>query len=242
MSTRIIVASLFASTLFSPALQAEWEGGTGSSLPRENSSRYALHQHGGENGDSELLYTYSAKLYNERAPYDTQPGYFPVSTQTGYNGMSHEGQLISRRHLGNYRLDYVGGLGWDSWQRSINMNQTADYSVWFLRTAFSLEQPMQGAGFHGEGGLKLPFRTGQDAPLMSTGYSSNLQPSLENGVNLYAEVAYRSGKYWDIVGYYDSWHFKQADSVYTPAGSNIYSIVQPQSGMNTFGLKAMYSF
>lgn len=258
MSARIFAATFFATILLSSAVHAEWSGGAGiehytweESLqdtplaPKEIGSRYALHLKWVEDGDSDLLYSYSGKLYSGRVPYDTYeqpPSNVPVSTQTDYSGMTHEGQLISRRHLGNYRLDYVGGLGWDSWRRTINTNQIEDYSVWFLRTGVSLDQPMQGAGFHGGGGLKLPIRTSEDAHLDSLGYSSNPQLSPGKSVSLYAELAYRTGKYWDIVGYYDSWRFQQSDPVYTTNGATPYSIVQPQSSMNTLGLKALYSF
>lgn len=257
MSTRILAATFLASTLLPFAALADRESGSGleqyswqetlpnaALTPSEYGSRYALHLNWSEDADSGLLYAYRAKLYTGRVQYDTytQFGYLPVSSQSDYNGMTHEGQLISRRSMGNYRLDYVGGLGWDRWQRTTNLNQVEDYSIWFLRTGVSLDQPMQGKGFHGSGGLKLPFRTSEDAHPDSAGYGTN--PQLEPGksVSLYAELAYRPGKYWDIVGYYDSWRFKQSDDVTATSGSTLYGIAQPQSSMNTFGLKAMYAF
>jgi hypothetical protein len=257
MSTRILAATFLASALFSPLASADWASGAGVEhysweetlqspplSPKESGSRYALHLKWMENGDSGLLYAYSAKLYTGRVDYDTytQFSYAPVSTQTDYNGMTHEGQLIARHNLGDYQLDYVGGLGWDSWRRTINMNQIEDYSIWFLRTGVSLDQPRQGTGFHGSGGLKLPIRTSEDAHLDSAGYDSNPQLSPGKRFSLYAELAYRPGRSWDIVGYYDSWRFSQSDAVTATSGGSLYSIVQPQSSMNTFGLKAMYSF
>ncbi len=257
MSTRILAAILFAMALHSTTALAEWsssagvenyrweESLAGSSLtPKENGSRYALYLKWVEDGDSGLLYSYSGKLYNGRVPYDTytQLSHTPVSTQSDYSGITHEGQLISRHYLGNYRLDYVGGVGWDSWRRTINTNQIEDYSVWFLRTGISLDQPLQAAGFHGGGGLKLPFKTSEDAHLDSAGFNSNPQLAPGKSISLYAELAYRTGNYWDIVGYYDSWRFTQSEPVYATSGGSLYSIVQPQSSMNTFGLKALYSF
>lgn len=258
MRHRILVAPLALIVLFTaPVARAEWDGGVGiehytweealQSPPlttRENGSRYALHLQWQENGDSGLLYGYRGKLYNGRVDYDTytQIGYTPVSTYTDYSGMTHEGQLISRNYLGSYRLDYVGGLGWDSWRRAVSGNQIEDYSVWFVRTGINVDQPAQGAGFHGGGGLKLPLRTSEDAHLDSAGFSANPELSPGRSVSLYAELAYRTNSYWDIVGYYDSWRFKQSDPVYATQGSTLYSIVQPQSSMNAFGLKAMHSF
>ncbi len=262
MSARIFAATLFATALLSTEAHADWGIGTGieqysweetlqspALTLKESGSRYALYLKWMEDRDSGLLYAYNAKLYSGRVAYDTytQFSYTPVSTQTDYSGMMHEGQLIARNYLGNHRLDYVAGLGWDSWRRTINMNQFEDYSIWFLRTGVSLDRPMQGAGFHGGGGLKLPFRASEDAHLDSAGFSSNPQLSPGKSVSLYAELAYRTGNYWDIVGYYDSWRFTQSGPVYATAPGSaqcsiLCSIVQPQSSMNTFGLKAMYSF
>lgn len=257
MSTRILAAAFYASTLFSSAAMADWQGGGGvgnygweesiqspALTTRENGTRYALQLKWMEKTDNSLLYGYSAKLYTGRVQYDTytQTTYTPVSTQTDYNGITHEGLLISRRNMGNYQLDYVGALGWDSWRRTINTNQIEDYSIWFVRTGINLDQPMQKVGFHGGGGLKLPFRTSEDAHLDSAGFDSNPQLTPGKSVSLYAELAYRTGKDWDIVGYYDSWRFKESEPVSATSGGNIYSIVQPQSSMNTFGLRALYSF
>lgn len=263
MSTRILAATVLAAALSSTPAHAELDVGAGiehytweetlqdSSLrPKEDGFRYALHLKWTESGNSGLLYAYNAKVYSGRVAYDTYTlvGNTPVSVNTDYIGMTHEGQLIFRDRLDNYRLDYVGGLGWDSWRRNINRSQIEDYSVWFLRAGFTLDLPRQAAGFHGGGGLKVPIYTIEDAHLDSLGFSSNPQLSPGKGVSLYAELAYRASKYWDIVGYYDSWRFSQSDPVYvttrdtTLCGSTQCSIVQPQSGMNAFGLKAMLSF
>lgn len=257
MRTRILAAILVSAALLPTAAHAEWSSVAGiedhigkGSLPDSTlapegvASRYSLHLNWLEDGDSGLLYAYSGKLYSGRSPFDNhiQTGNSPASAQTDLSGITHEGQLISRRYLGNYRLDYVGGLGWDSWRRTINTHQIEDYSVWFLRTGISLDQPLQAAGFHGGGGLKLPFKTSEDIHLVSSAFNSNPQLVPGKSVNLYAELAYRTGSYWDIVGYFDSWRFTQAEPLNTSSGSNLYSIVQPQSSMNTFGLKALYSF
>jgi hypothetical protein len=256
MSARILAAIMVSAVLLSTAAHAEWSSVAGienhtdkaalpsSSLASEGAvSRYALHLKWTEDSDSGLLYAYSGKLYSGRSLDAHIPtGNSPATAQTDFSGITHEGQLISRRYLGNYRLDYVGGVGWDSWRRSINANQIEDYSVWFLRTGISLDQPLQAAGFHGGGGLKLPFKTSEDIHLVSSGFNSNPQLAPGKSVNLYAELAYRTGNYWDIVGYFDSWRFSQAEPLYTSSGSNLYSIVQPQSSVNTLGLKALYSF
>lgn len=254
MSTRILAATLFAAGLFSTAAVAEPDLENAavvlhysqeetpqysSLLPKDSGSRYALSLKWTESADSGLLYAYRAKLYSGRFENNFQANDVPSATATNYSGITHEGQLIARQSMGDYRLDYVGGLGWDSWQRSNNMNVADDYSTLFMRTGISLDQSTQASGFHGSGGLKLPLRASQD-PYLDSGASP--QQAFRKGVSLYAELAYRPGKYWDIVGYYDSSRFKQSESIGTPSGISIYSIAQPQTRINTLGLKAMYSF
>lgn len=257
MSTRILAAILFASALSSPVAMAGEDQRSGLSIipssqegtlqgstlaPKENSSRYALHLKWMDDSDSGLLYAYSAKLYSGRFENGFQPDDAAAASRTDYNGITHEGQLIARQNLGKYRLNYVGGVGWDNWRRTNNLSQPDDYSILFLRTGVSLDQPTQGKGFHGSGGLKLPIRATQDSQPGRTSIAANQPLTLGKGVSLYAELAYRPGKYWDIVGYYDSSRFKQSESIGITSGSTIYSITQPQSRINTFGLKAMYSF
>lgn len=246
---------------FSTGANAEWsiggglesyrwteETGAKSPLtPKETGLRLAANLKWTKEGDQGLLFGYRGKLYFGQVHYDTytQQTNTPVSTSTVYIGATQEGQLLYRTDAGNYKLDYVGGLGYDNWRRSIENNgfyQVEDFMILYLRGGINLDQPMHNTGFHGSGGLKYPFWTAENVHLKEQGYSSN--PIITPGKNFsfYADIGYRISERWDVIGYYDSWRFTQSNTVTASRGGVLYNIVQPKSSMDTFGLKAMYSF
>ena len=133
----------------------------------------------------------------------------------------------------------------DSWQRSIDNNghsQIEDFFIIYLRGGLNLERPAHVTGLHGGGGLKYPIYTWEDAHLDNQGYDSNPTLSPGKDISLYAELGYRISMRWDIVGYYDSWRFKQSNTVFASRGGMMYGIYQPKSSMDAYGLRVMYSF
>ena len=260
MFTRILSTIIIAFATFSGQAQAEWSFGggmenfrwqetiTGSALsPLESGLRYALNLKWVQSGDNGLLFSYRGKVYTGRVHYDTftQISNTPVSTTTQYSGATHEGQMFYRTDIGRFKLDYVGGAGLDSWRRSIDnngYNQIEDYSIMYLRGGVNIDQAQHAAGFHGGGGLKYPFWTAEDAHLTEQGYYSNPLITPGKAISLYAELGYRINQRWDVVGYYDSWRFKQSDSVITTDSKGAWKIWQPESHMDVWGLKAMVSF
>ena len=58
----------------------------------------------------------------------------------------------------------------------------------------------------------------------------------------YASLGYRINVHWSVVGYYDSYRFQQSASVTATANGNTFSIYQPKSSMDVFGLQVLYSF
>ena len=245
---------------FSTAAKAEWSVGGGLEnyrwaetiadaplTPKETGLRLAANLKWTQDGDRGLLFGYRGKLYFGRVHYDTytQQTYTPISTHTVYVGATHEGQLLYRTDAGNYKLDYVGGLGYDNWQRSIENNgfyQIESYSIFFLRGGINLDQLMHNPGFHGGGGLKYPFWTAENAHLNEQGYYSNPIITPGKDFSLYAELGYRISERWDVIGYYDSWRFKRSNTVSSDDSTGTWLIWQPKSSMDTFGLRAMYSF
>ena len=199
-----------------------------------------------QDGDYGWLFAYRGKLYFGQVQYDTytQQTYTPVSTTTHYSGKAHEAQIFHRTAAANYQLDYVGGLGMDTWKRDIGSTgyfQIEDFRIMYLRGGFNISQPGHGAGL--QVGLKYPIMTWEDAHLNSLGYSSN--PTLQPGkdISLYAQLGYRISARWDVVAYYDSWRFKQSPEVTaTDSQGASWRIWQPKSSMDAFGLRAMYSF
>ena len=215
--------------------------------PTETGLRHALNIQWSEDGSHGLLFGYRGKFYAGRVHYDTfiLQTNVPVSTTTKYSGAAQEMQLAYRTDAASYKLDYVGSVGLDSWQRSIDNNgysQIEDFLIIFLRGGINLGRPAGETGVHGGGGVKYPVFTWEDAHLKSQGYTSN--PILTPGkkLSLYAEFGYRINNRWDVVGYYDSWRFKRSNTVFSTRDGMLYGIYQPESSMDAYGLRAMFSF
>jgi hypothetical protein len=199
--------------------------------------------------DKGLLFAYRGKLYGGKVTYDgaTFAG-TPLVTDTKYTGMSHEGQAIFRYDYERGKLDYVIGLGWDSWRRAIrndalSLDQLEDYNIYYLRLGLNYDHPGK-PGMHGGAGIKHTLYTTEDAHLTDLGYSPN--PTINPGKSLsaYAELGYRlSNTKWDLVGYYDSYDFSASDPITTqrPPGTDV-QLYQPKSEMKLLGFKAMYRF
>ena len=257
MAKRILAAALIALSIVATSAEADWDTGLGleyyswkEDVPesghalKEGGPRYALYLDWMENSDKAFLFRYRGRLYFGQVNYDsyTQLTNTPVTTNTEYTGMAHEGQLFYRSDVGNYKLDYVGGLGWDYWRRAIGADLIEDYSILYLRGGPNLELSGRSPGFHGGGGLKYPLWTAEDSQLESQGYYSN--PIITPGKNIsrYAELGYRINDHFDVIGYYDSWRFKKSNIVTTTNAMGTWSIWQPQSSMDALGLKGIYSF
>ena len=258
MFNRILAAMLIAWSAFPAAANAGWSIGASledyrwqefivgrSETPLETGVRSTVNVEWAQDGGDGWLFAYHGKLYFGQVQYDTytQQTYTPVSTTTHYSGVAHEAQIFHRTDAANYQLDYVGGLGLDTWRRAIGNSQVEDFLIIYLRGGFNLDQPGHGAGLHGGGGLKYPTMTWENAHLDSMGYSSN--PILKPGkdVSLYAQLGYRINARWDVVAYYDSWRFKQSPEVIvTDSQGGTWRIWQPKSNMDAFGLRVMYLF
>jgi len=216
--------------------------------PIETGTRLAATFNWREDGDRGLLWGYQGKLYFGRVRYDTfmQQSGEAVSTHTVYSGSSQEIQLMHRQDLGRVKFDYVSGFGLDGWQRMIATQgayQTEEYRILFVRGGINIDQPVKSDEFHGGGGVKYPVWTSEDANLDTAGFTSNPKLSPGKSISLYAELGYRISNYFDLVGYYDSWRFKESPRVKAAtADGRMYEIWQPKSSMDTVGLRMMYAF
>lgn len=260
MTKQIFAATFFVAAIFSAAANAAWEIGAGVEgyhwqeyttstirtplMPTESGPRFAMHVNWTGVGDLGLLLAYRGKLYFGKVHYDTynQLTDIPVSTTTQYSGVAHEGQLLYRSNAGRYKLDYVGGVGWDNWRRAIGYSQLEDYSILYLRGGVNLDQPRRGKGWHGGGGLKYPFLTWENAHLTNQGYYSNPILTPGNDISFYANLGYRINSNFDVAGYYDSWRFKQSDIQATADAGGPWQVWQPKSSMDLLGVRLMYSF
>lgn len=213
--------------------------------PTESGMRSALFLDWNPEREHGLMFAGRAKLYGGTVNYDTytlSTG-TPVSTQTDYSGSALDLSAFYRAALG---IDYLAGLGLDSWQRNIRnggASQIENYSIIFLRAGLRIGNAGRNAGLHGEFGAKYPFATREDAHLTGMGYTSNPLLAPRGRASGYAELGYRFSERLDLVGYYDSWRFDRSPNVTVTdtAGASWY-IYQPQSSMDTAGLKLLLSF
>ena len=248
------VAAFVFGTLLPVAANAGWtlEGGIEHFSWRESSSlsvtetgpRLILGGSWLPQRESAWRFGWKGKLYAGSVDYD---GAFlfsgaPARGTTQYAGAANELVVLysppEPRFAGT---DVVGGLGLDVWQRELSARQREDYTVLFARLGLQHNAQTR-KGWFGGGGIKLPLFTREDAHLQDIGFDQNpiLRPGKEP--SLYAEVGYRFSATWSLVGYYDSYRFsRSAVEAVTIAGAPV-SVFQPESRVDTFGLRVAYGF
>jgi hypothetical protein len=216
-----------------------------SGTPTEAGARFALFLDWTPTRDQGLLIGWRAKLYGGTVNYDTytiSTG-TPVTTQTDYAGRAVDVYVFYRATHG---IDYLAGVGQDVWRRSIRnggSNQIEDYSILFGRVGLRFGTSQSKTGLHGELGAKYPFSTTEDAHLTSMGYTTNPMLSPKWEASGYAELGYRLTEKFDVVGYYDSWRFKQSENVtVTDTAGATWYVYQPTSSMDAVGIKLLYQF
>lgn len=258
MIMRIMLA--ISILLISYSAQAQWDIGGGveryhwieypessGGTPKELGPREAIFVNWTQEGKQGWLFAWRAKIYAGTVNYDTfylAAPYGAVSTKTGYVGAASEGQMFYRTG----GLDFLGGIGLDSWSRDIgnNGNQIEDYSILYVRAGLGLVKSRADTGFHGQLGIKYPVYTNEDAHLKSMGYTTNPALSPKGAVSGYAEFGYRINPRFDLLAYYDSWRFGRSENVMVRKSGYLpgwYSLIyQPKSNMDALGLKLLVSF
>lgn len=204
-----------------------------------------------QNRDLGWRWGYRGRLYFGSVDYQ---GSFlgtdiPLSGTTEYTGLSNEAQLIYRLPGSASGTEFVSGLIWDYWNRQLSADQHEQYWIASLRLGVQFDQ-RAARGFFGGGGLKYPFWTREDAHLRDIGFSANPRLEPKGAVSLYAEAGYRFNPAWSLIGYYDSYRFRESAPTAVlvnpsvpgcgaPAGC---TLVQPASRLDSFGLRLRYSF
>lgn len=165
----------------------------------------------------------------------------PTTARVRYTGLVNEAQGIYRFGGDPLGLEFVSGLGWDLWERNILPNQREDYSVLFLRLGANVD-PRLAQGWFGGGGLKLPFYTSENAHFDEIGGDSNPRLKPEGRWSPYAQAGYRFSPAWSLIAYYDSYRFAESKAVPVNLGTSSVFFFQPQSTLQTYGLRLRYSF
>ena len=202
--------------------------------------------------ESGWLPAYRGKLYGGIANYN---GAFlfsnvPVNDQTTYKGITNEIQAIYRVFYGAnpYSVEYVGGVGWDYWIRSISpilATQEEDFGIAYGRLGIDVNSRTE-HGLFGGGGIKYPFYTQEDAHFTDLGFDQN--PTLHPGKKIsgYAQLGYRFDRLNDLILYYEGYRFGQSNTVQLTANSSAPGVTffafQPKSIMTIIGLKWQHHF
>jgi hypothetical protein len=193
--------------------------------------------------DAGLVLGYRGKLWGGRVNYEgselRNPN-TPLSSNSGYAGISNEGQLRWRSAGDRNRLDGVFGMGFDYWRRSITVIQDEDWYVGYLR--LGMESGMENPGSWSAAlGVKYPVWTRENAHFDKINFDAN--PALEPGhqLSVYADLAYRLATDTQLVLYYDGFRFPSSDKKRindlnggVPVQTNV---GQPTSTMSTIGIK-----
>ncbi|MEW6646027.1 MAG: hypothetical protein AB1450_02365 [Pseudomonadota bacterium] len=142
------------------------------------------------------------------------------------------------------------GIGYDSRRRE----SVAAYSPYRGQAVYGYAEDYQvgygrlgavysgGAGWEVQGGVKLPFYTGDSAGPPRAGYDSDPGLKPKPDYSLYAAVSYRLNGSWDLGGYYDSYRFRQSDSSPVTEDGSLYNIYQPRSQQDSIGFYLNYRF
>ena len=217
---------------------------------KETGPRLAAGLNWTQDTESGWLGAYRGKLYGGRVDYTGALLFapaVPVGGTTKYAGITNEAQAIYRYPGSAYQVEYVAGLGWDYWRRTLpGSHEREDYNIVFLRLGVDLNSRTT-QGWYGGGGVKYPLYTRENAHFTDVGFDQN--PALRPGkdMSLYAQLGHRLKKNWDLIGYYDSFRFSQSNVVAPVTASRLFpgrtfAVSQPKSSMDVFGLKLQYEF
>jgi len=192
-----------------------------------------------------LALAYRGRLYAGTVDYEGALLFLPdipVSSDTRYRGMSHEGQLRWRSLLsGSVQADFVGGLGADLWERKLGSNQQEDYRIFYARLGLEFSAP-RGRGWTAGFGLKYPFDTWEDANLRDEGYDQNPKLEPKGRPSLYANLGYRFNRRLGVQLYLDGFRFDESDPIVVTGFGDTFAFVQPKSTQYNVGLRLHWFF
>lgn len=252
--TKSVLALLAVLALASGAARAEWDLNLKAERFKwveetrpsvtETGPRYGIGLGWTQDRESGWMAAWRGEFYGGSVQYDGAelfPPNNPVRSTTEYTGFITEVQAIYRVAGGGSAL--IAGLGFDYWNRQLTSIQSEEWYVTFVRLGGELgNRARRGSGLFAGGGVKYPIHIAEDAHLTDIGFDSN--PTLHPGraPSLYAEIGYRFQGQWTLTAYYDSYRFDQSPGVSTTRGGAAFTVFQPESSVDTFGLRLHLHF
>ena len=161
----------------------------------------------------------------------------PISGETHYRGLQNELRAIYRTTGG---VDFMLAAGWDHWQRRLTAAQEETYNVLYARLGAGFGATVK-QGLFGNAGVKYPVYVREDAHLDDLGFTSNPHLRPRGDFSFFGTLGYRVNS-WDIMAYYDSYRFKQSNTVAVNNGVTVFGVFQPKSRQDQLGLKVQHNF
>ena len=180
----------------------------------------------------------------------------PVKTDTEYVGFKAE-LLTGYRFGGRVAVDLLGGVGVESWVRSLQDSRLSDgtrvvgydenYTVFYLKAGPGLAFGSEANRGRLAGGLKYPLITREVVDTSSLGCDGDLElepkPAASAFLSYDQRFRLQSGRDLRLGVYYDSYRFDRSDPDYTYcAGIGYAGFVQPESHMDVVGLQLGLGF
>ncbi len=210
--------------------------------------------------------TFNLNLTQEQAPqgwpllayrgrfYASQPEYQPVipngeaqARDSTFYGMAHEAQALIRYEFMEGNMDYILGVGWETWERTISNfainggDYKDEYDIYYMRLGFDYDHKKP--GFHGGASVRFDVDATEDAHLKQAGYQNNPEIKLNTTLNFNAELGYRlTNTAWDLVGYYDAYSFPRSQAVNLQTNQGQTQLWRRELRMGSWGVKIMRQF
>ena len=163
----------------------------------------------------------------------------PVSSETHYRGLSNEVQSIYR--MPQNAVDFVLAGGWDHWSRDLSAFQTETWNVLYARLGANVNSGAR-HGPIGSAGIKYPVYVRENAHLTDVGFQQNPRLRPRGDFSFYATAGYRVSPAWEVMAYYDSYRFKQSNTVAVTTATTTATVWQPKSKQDVIGMKLQHNF
>lgn len=247
----VLTATIIAAT---GTASADWSASAGfenakwkesatpiSPVVSESGLRWALDLTWAQSREPGLSAGYNLKFYVGNLDRTGNPfGAAGVSGESHYRGYTHEVQAIYRSRSGI--INTVLSAGWDHWNRKLSGTHKQTWDVLYARAGISLNTAVR-QGMIGSAGVKFPVYLRENADFTGVGATTNPRVQPGRDYSFYGSLGYRVSPTWDVIGYYDSYRFKQSNTVTVGVlGGGTALVAQPEAKQDVFGLKIQHNF